>query len=201
MGRGDVSLEFSNQVRREVLVHQQSWNLAIINVLGGVAVLVSYVHGLQSPHARDGALWGSVPAFWRSWYGVSMIAAAIGYFPFTWYFLRHFDPQNSRFAGGLGYSAVTAFYLLVLLPSALWLPLTVRYLAAPSGFLWAAIRLDLMLVAVGSIGLAVAASTVTPSSSTSVWRVAALLGLVFFCLQTVVLDALVWPVFFPQHGE
>jgi hypothetical protein len=28
-------------------------------------------------------------------------------------------------------------------------------------------------------------------------RMAAVVGLVFFCIQTVLLDALVWPAFFP----
>ncbi len=178
-------------------MHRLSWNLALLNVVGGIAVLVSYVHGLQSPHASAGQLWGGVPPAWRAWYGASMVAAALGYFPFTYFFLRHVDPERASFAGGSSYAVIAAFYLLVLLPSALWLPLTVCYLAEPSLALWGVIRIDLFLVALGSLGLVVAAATVEPCSSPA-WRVAALLGLGFFCLQTVVLDAIVWPALFGQ---
>lgn len=175
----------------------KTWNLAVLNFVGGVCVLSSYVYGLGTVHARDGGLWGGVPADWQPAYTISMFAAAIGYFPFTYFFLRSVDPERVRFAGGLGYGAVTACYVLVLFPSSLWLPLTIRMLESPSGFLWALIRIDLALVAIGSLGLTVAAATVQPAPS-PIARGVALIGLAFFCLQTVLLDAIVWPALFPR---
>lgn len=175
----------------------KAWNLALLNFVGGICVLSSYVYGLGTTWARDGSLWGGVPADWQPAYTVSMFAAAAGYFPFTWFFLRGVNPERVRFAAGLGYGAVTAFYVLVLFPSSLWLPLTIRMLESPNAPLWLLIRLVLMLVAVGSLGLALAAATARPVSS-PLTRGLALVGLALFCLQTVVLDAIVWPALFPR---
>lgn len=169
-------------------------NLAILNFVGGICVLSSYVYGAAAPEA--GALWGGVPSNWHGWYTISMLTAALGYFPFTAFFLRNVDLDHGSFAGGFGYRAITSFYALVLFPSSLWLPLTIRMLQSPNTLLWWAIRVDLFLVALGSLGLLVAAATYAPVASRAM-RVAAVVGLVFFCIQTVLLDALVWPAFFP----
>jgi hypothetical protein len=174
----------------------KAWNLAILNFVGGVCVLSSYVYGLATVHARNGALWGGVPADWQPAYTVSMFAAAIGYFPFTYFFLRGANLDRARFAGGFAYGAIAACYALILFPSSLWLPLTIRMLESPSAMLWFLIRVDLALVAIGSLGLVAAAATLQPAPS-AVQRGAALIGLALFCLQTVVLDAIVWPALFP----
>lgn len=175
----------------------KAWNLALLNFVGGVCVLSSYVYGVATVHARNGALWGGVPADWQPAYTMSMFAAAIGYFPFTYFFLRGTDLDRARFAGGLGYSAIATLYALILFPSSLWLPLTIRMLESPSAMLWLLVRLDLALVAIGSLGLVVAAATLHPARSRAM-RAAALIGLALFCLQTVVLDAIVWPALFPR---
>jgi len=177
-------------------MHRKSWNLALLNVLGGIAVLSSYLHGLATESARNGSIWGGIPADWQSFYTVSMIAAAIGYFPFTYFFLRCVDPERSRFAGDRGFDAVLICYALVLIPSALWLPLTLAMLRAPSAALWLAIRVDLALVAVGTLGLLIAAITIRPQPS-ALARSLAIVGLLAFALQTVVLDAVVWPAYYP----
>lgn len=50
--------------------------LLVINVLGGVAVIGSYILGfLTHPESRD-ALWGGVPGWLRPFYGISMILSA-----------------------------------------------------------------------------------------------------------------------------
>ncbi len=175
----------------------KAWNLALLNFVGGICVLSSYIYGLATVHARNGALWGGVPAEWQAGYTISMFAAAIGYFPFTYFFLRGVDYNRAIFAGSLGYGAVAAFYALILFPSSLWLPLTIRMLESPSGWLWFLIRLDLALVAIGSLGLVLAAATLQPVRSGAM-RLAALLGLLLFCIQTVLLDAIIWPAVFPR---
>ena len=81
--------------------------------------------------------------------------------------------------------------------SALWLPLTFAVMEHPSTLLWWAVRVDLLLVGLGSIGLFPALFAFRPGKRDLPFALA-LLGLTFFCLQTVVLDALVWPYFFPK---
>jgi hypothetical protein len=79
----------------------------------------------------------------------------------------------------------------VLIPSALWLPLTRLQIAEPSALVWALVRADLAFVALGSLGLLASVWALGPAAPRG--RALAIAGLVPFCVQTVLLDALVWP--------
>lgn len=173
---------------------QRLW-LLVINVLGGVAVLASYAWGALARPEVMGALWGGVPEAARGLYTLNMFAAAAGYFLFTPYILLRLDPSAARIAGRFGYGSFSLLYSLVLLPSALWLPLTAAMVAQPSALLWWTIRLDLALVGLGSLGLAASLLGLGPDAPPG--RRLALLGLLPFCLQTAILDAVVWPAFYP----
>jgi len=167
-----------------------------INVLGGVAVLGSYAYGLASNPLTRGEVWGGVPDALRPLYTINMFLAAAGYFAFSYFVFFRLDPATTRIAGRLGFGAFPILYALILLPSALWMPLTFEMLEVPSTGLWWAIRLTLAAVGVGSLGLLAALLSVRAPGA--VWaRRAAVLGCAAFVLQTAVLDALVWPAFFP----
>jgi hypothetical protein len=171
-------------------------SLLWLNVLGGIAVLGSYAHGLASNPLTRGALWGEVPEALRPFYTVNMFLAAAGYFAFSAFVFFRLDPARTRIAGGFGFGAFHVLYALILVPSALWLPLTFAMLESPSAWLWLAVRGALALVGIGSLGLMLAIASAKPHDSPSVRRLA-LIGAAFFSLQTAVLDALIWPAFFP----
>jgi hypothetical protein len=124
-----------------------------------------------------------------------MFLAAAGYFLFTPYILFRLDVETTQVFGRFGYGIFHVVYALVLFPSALWLPLTALMGVEPSPALWTAVRIDLGLVALGALGLLAVLFGLGPHAPRG--RGWALLGLVPFALQTVVLDALVWPAFFP----
>ena len=167
--------------------------LIALNVVGGTAVLASYVVGLGAVPGE--ALWGGVPDSIRPLYTVNMFLAAAGYFFFTPFILLRLDPETTRVAGRFGYGIFHILYALVLFPSALWLFLTAHLVEQPGLGAWASVRIDLALVALGALGLL--ASLLSLGSGAPRGRNFAIAGLVPFCLQTVVLDALVWPAFFP----
>jgi hypothetical protein len=169
-------------------------NFAILNALGGVLVLASYGWGAIAASTVMTSLWGGVPEAIRPLYTVNMFLSAAGYFFFAPYILLRVDSDRQDVLGRFGYSLFSKFMMLVLVPSALWLPLTSMMLSHPSPWLWFLIRVDLALVAVGSLGLFVSLWTLRPPRGPG--HVAALAGLVPFCLQTVLLDALVWPAYF-----
>jgi len=177
-------------------MHPAQRSLLWLNVIGGIAVLGSYVHGLASNPLTRGAVWGDVPDVLRPFYTINMLLAAAGYFAFSFYVFRRLDPVRTRIAGGFGFGAFHVLYALILLPSALWLPLTFEMLAAPSAGLWLAIRAVLALVGLGSLGLMLAIASAVPRSAPGARRIA-LVGTAFFSLQTAVLDALIWPAYFP----
>jgi hypothetical protein len=131
------------------------------------------------------AMWGGVPEGIRPLYTGWMFVAAAGYLVFTALFwLREAPPRG-----------VNASYAAVLAGSALWMPLTKWHLdgALPFGLVF----LDLAVVAVGSLFLLRAVAALSPRPPPRA-RAAALAGCAAFCVQTVLLDALVWPSLFPR---
>jgi hypothetical protein len=176
-------------------MHPAKRTLLWINVVGGVAVLGSYAWGIAT-HADPGAVWGGVPEWLKPAYTASMLAAAAGYFLFTGFVLFAVDAERVRIAGRWRFGSINLLYSMILVPSALWMPLTFLMLERPTPLLWVAIRLLLGLVGLGSIGLLIAIASVRPRRPA--WaHLLALVGLVAFCVQTALLDALVWPAYFP----
>jgi hypothetical protein len=165
--------------------------LIFIILLGGAAVLGSYVHGfLTHPDFAD-VLWGGIPENVRQLYTINMLLAAIGYFAFTFFILFRLNPSDTRVFGRFGYGIFNALYAAILIPSALWMPLTVLAIEqANFGLVWM-VRLVLVVGGLASLGLFFALICVEPRHPTWAYRLA-IVGSVFFCIQTVILDALVW---------
>lgn len=165
-------------------MHTRS-SFVILNMIGGTAVLGSYVWGIGLyPELRE-AFWGGVPASLRGLYTVNMFLAAAGYIgAFAFFMLKL--PAHS-------YKRLLLPYVLILFPSALWLPLTVAVLLQPSEWLWWLIRIDLFAVGLGGLLLYPA---VWQTPARPVLKAIIMLGMAFFCLQTAVLDALIWPYYF-----
>lgn len=164
-----------------------------INLLGGTAVIGSYAWGLIAHPGTGSVLWGNIPAGAIPFYVASMILAAIGYLIFTVTLLFGLDPAEVKVNIRAGFRGFQTLYLLILIPSALWMPLTYAMLAAPSELLWFGIRLVLMLVGLGGLGMLSALLSIQPRSRL---LLAAFIGCIFFCIQTVLLDAFIWPSFF-----
>ena len=176
-------------------MHSMKRSLLWLNGVGGAAVLASYVLGLGSSAELGASLWGGVPESARGFYTLNMFLAAAGYFLFTPYILFRLPAEGPLVAGRFGFGLFHLLYALVLVPSALWLPLTAHVIAQPSALAWFAVRVDLALVALGSLGLLASLLALPPGAPRG--RALAVIGLIPFCLQTVLLDAIVWPAFFP----
>lgn len=174
----------------------RTW-FALLNVLGGVAVLGSYVVGLAAHPESAGAIWGGVPDGLRPLYTVCMFLAAGGYFLFSHYVYLRLDADQVEVFGRFGFGAFVAIYAAILVPSALWMPLTFRMVEQPDETLWLAIRVVLSVVGLGSLLLIAAIRSAVPDGGERARRWATI-GAVSFSFQTAVLDALVWLAYFPH---
>ncbi len=178
-------------------MHPQHRTMLWINLLGGLAVLGSYAYELLTHPGQGALLWGKVPAWLRPYYTGSMLAAAVGYFLFTTFFLFNTDPNYLRIAHRFHFSLLNWLYALILIPSAFWMPLTFAMLQRPDNDTWVAIRLVLAVVGLASLGLLASLLFLRPQRPA--WHYwLAVVGSAAFCVQTAVLDAVVWPVFFPK---
>lgn len=184
------------QVSETPVAGREKRNLLLLNVVGGIAVLGSYVHGLTTHPLGGEGVWGGVPESIRPLYTVSMLSATVGYFLFSYFVFFRLDPATTRIGGRFGFGALSWLYGMILIPSALWMPLTYAMLDGPSAALWLSIRLTLAIVGIGSVGLIAALLSVEPRDR-GVARWLAVAGAVAFSFQTAVLDALVWPYYFP----
>jgi hypothetical protein len=169
--------------------------LLIINILGGAAVIGSYVFGLKGQSGGANVLWGGVPNSLRPVYTVSMILSALGFFAFIYFILFRLVPGEVLIGGRFGFSLFYAIFLVILVASAFWMPLTNAYVGNPSTGMWIGIRTVLALVGLGSIALMLALLTLqTKVPVISYWLAVA--GSAYFAFHTAILDAIVWAALF-----
>jgi hypothetical protein len=167
----------------------------IINILGGAAVIGSYIIGFSGQTDAANVLWGGVSTTIRPVYTVSMILSALGYFAFIYFILFRLVPDETVIGGKFGYSIFFIIFPLILIPSAFWMPLTNMYVINPNPGLWISIRSVLALVAIGSIALCIALLTLHgKNSGIAYWLAVA--GSGYFAFHTTVLDAILWAALF-----
>lgn len=168
-----------------------------INVVGGIAVLGSYAFGIMTHYNPGTALWGGVPETVRPVYTANMLLAALGYLAFTYRLLVRTAPEEAQVGRWTGLWPFNVLYVAILVPSALWMPLTFTMVEQPGNLIWAGIRIVLSLVGLASLGLLAALLGLQPRRPRWLhWL--SVVGAVLFCLQTAVLDALVWTAYFPR---
>lgn len=186
-------------------MHRQQRLLAVLILIGGAAVLGSYAWGLLAPAGKGGgaglaaALWGGLPSALLPAYQANMVLATAGFFVYTCFLLLRVDPGSVRIAGRFGFGIFAVLYAGILIPSSLWMPLARAMLRQPGDLLWWAIRGILALVGLSSVGLTAALLALKPREPRRAYWLA-VAGSVPFALQTVILDALLWPAFFPAGG-
>jgi hypothetical protein len=168
--------------------------LLIINLLGGSAVVGSYILGLGGHPAQTEALWGGVPAAIRPIYTVNMFLAATGYLILFFILLLRVDPEQAR-VGSFGFHAFNLLYLLILVPSSLWMSLTFAVAESYTPTRWLAVVLTLVLVGLGSAGMLAAVIALKPRLPGG-WRWASIIGATFLFLQTGILDAILWTIYY-----
>jgi hypothetical protein len=173
----------------------QKWLLLTINVLGGAAVLGSYAYGLRAHPNDTNVLWGGVPVSIRPFYTAGMFLAAAGYFAFLYFILFRLDPGKTSVFHRFGFGIFNILFVAILVPSALWMPLTFAATETASVVLLWIVRLILGVVGLASLTLLAALIQTRPRQPLSTYRLA-LMGCAAFCLQTAVLDMLIWSAYF-----
>jgi hypothetical protein len=169
--------------------------LLIINILGGAAVIGSYIFGLSGQSGGANVLWGGVRENIRPVYTVSMVLSALGYFAFLYYIFFRLEPAQASIFGVSGFTMFYVIFVVILVASAFWMPLTNMYVSNPGMGIWIWIRIVLALVGLASIALLVALLTMQGKvPGVSYWL--AVVGSGYFAFHTAILDAIVWAALF-----
>lgn len=172
--------------------------LLLINIVGGIAVVGGYVLGLRGKTGASDALWGGVPKRIRPVYVVSMLLSAIGYLAVLYLLLFELVPDDVVMGGLSGFAVLYPIFVLILIPSAFWMPLTKRYVDHPGAARWLAVRSVLFIVGLASIALAWALFTLEPNDGDVAYWFATV-GATYFAFHTFLLDALLWAALFRRR--
>jgi len=156
----------------------------ILAILGPCVLLSYYIAAQYNTKGID-ALWGNIPENIKVYYPIGMLVATVGFFPFT--YMTVFKSKIPK--------QYIIPYLLILIPSILWMPLTVYYINHPNEFIWICIRIVLMLVALGAILIYLRMKKEFQADTSFIYKLA-LFGVFGFIGHTLVLDGLLWPYFF-----
>ena len=174
---------------------QKIWFL-VINALGGFAVIASYAAGLISHPNTEELLWGRITPALKSVYLVSMPLAAVGYLLFLYFIFFHIDARTVHIGGFNGFLVLDVIFLVILVFSAFWMPLTFKLIETQSSGWWFSIRL--VLFAVGLASLALLCSLLVIDQKEPAWSYwLAVAGAAMFFIQTGILDSFIWPALFP----
>jgi hypothetical protein len=160
----------------------------------GILVPISYVLGLGN---NADAMWGGVPENIRSLYTVSMIISALGFFIFSTYTFLVVLKEKFILPYSLKKWTIHLGYILILVPSALWIPLVNIMLENPSNLIWVGIRMVLILVALGTLLLLILILK-GKKETNNLFYYGTIIGLTIFFIHTGILDAIIWPSLFPR---
>ena len=168
---------------------KQKTILIIINLIFGSLVLLSYYNGLNKFPNLSAKLWGGVPLKLQPIIICSMFMSAFGYLLFTYNFLVNID-ANKVFLKKFNYYHLNIIYLLLLIPSMLWINLTFKYMNSGNMIDWMVVILMLFSVAISSIIILLFTINTQKLNSFYVF------GAALFAFHTVFFDAILWIIFF-----
>ena len=176
-------------------MHTQQWILLAIMAVGGAAVIGSYIQGFATHPGGAATLWGGVTGGLRILNYVTMLLAALGFFAFRYWLFFQLNPDQVQIVGRFGFWLYYVIFLVILISSALWMPLTFAYLNNPTTIGWVSVRLVLALVGIGSLALLWAIIVTSPRGADIAYWLA-IGGAAAFSLQTAVMDMFIWPALF-----
>ena len=171
--------------------------LGLINLVLGSMVLLSYHNGVNSLKAAGkdpNILWGGVPAILQPMIVVFMFLGALGYFFFTYNFLFNVS-TDQLFFKRFSYWSLHLLYLLVFIPSMLWIGQTIKYIDTGTMVDWALVVTMLLTVAMASIFLFLFTIDLRVEKNTFMY-LASVIGAAVFTFHTLFLDGLIWISFF-----
>jgi hypothetical protein len=170
----------------------------VINILGGLAVIGSYVQGIITHPGMTNELWGKIPSAIKSFNYFIMPMAVVGYLAFAYYIFFHVDSGKLIVANTFGFEIINVIFFIILIPSAFWMPLTFQVIENPTAGPWWAVRTVLFLVGLASLALII--TLLNSNVREPAWAYwLAVAGSILFFIQTGINDAFIWAANFP-HG-
>ena len=168
----------------------------LVNIIGGAIVVGGYAFGIGNFPEHRNSLWGGVSTSWRQAIVVSMLIAAAGYLMFC--YMAVFRDGATHFGSGwlLGNHSITILTAVFLLSAACWMPFLLTYIISGSNLWWILTVLVLWITAFALIILCLVVANYDGVAFSTTEKIVALAGLSAITFHCLVMDAILWVVFF-----
>ncbi|MBI72684.1 MAG: hypothetical protein CMG61_04525 [Candidatus Marinimicrobia bacterium] len=173
----------------------QKKQFLLINLILGTILLFSYYNGVNQNPEIASQLWGGVPAILIPYIISSMFLGAFGYFFFTYYLAFKVEHKSLKVFKKFKFSIFNIIYILILLPSSLWMDLSINYISTQNILFWILAVAGLYTVGLSSVFLLLCLINIKPKKKSLLYRVS-IIGCCFFTFHTMFLDGLLWTIFF-----
>ena len=181
----------------EELLVTTLYAFGLVNILGGIAVLGSYIWGLSSYPEHRETLWGGISGAWRWVFFVSMMLAAVGYLTFAYYEFFRSGAKAYQENGILGPYTVSIICAVFLCASTVWMPSTLAYINTHQ-VQWWLVALSSLWVTAASLFLLLIALLLAGDYESSRYYYLAVGGIAYILFHCTVFDAVVWAIRFPR---
>ena len=182
-------------IKRNIFLTMQKYLFIIINIILGSFLLFTYYRGVTNNPDIAPKLWGGVPPYLTSYIVGFMFIGAIGYFFFTYYLTFKINHETVLFFNRYNFSYIIILYLLILIPSCVWIDLSLLYIKSGNPLIWKLIVIVLYTVGLSSIMLLIALLNINPNNGSILYKLA-IYGCACFSFHTMFLDGLLWTIFF-----
>ena len=143
----------------------------LINLILGSLLLFSYYNGVNRNPEIASQLWGGVPPVLIPYIVSSMFLGAFGYFFFTYYLAFKLEHSSVKVFKKFRFSIFNIIYLLILLPSCLWMDLSIIYISTQNSLFWILAVVGLYTVGLSSVLLLLCLINIKPKKKSLLYRV------------------------------
>ena len=168
----------------------------LVNVIGGISVLGTYVIGITLfPEHRDD-LWGGVQGKLRNVFVFSMLIAAAGYLTFAYVSIF----QEGISSDKIGVADRSFLIILIsgifLFSASLWMPTLLAYILSDNNLWWIGSITSLWVTAISLLGLSVIVGFSPIFGLSSISKYLSLIGLVYITFHCLIIDGFIWVLLF-----
>ena len=169
---------------------------ALVNIVGGVAVVGGYAWCLGTYPEHREALWGGVQGNLRSIFAFSMFLAASGYLTFCYVIIFQGGAIVLGKDSAMGANTVMILVIVFLTSAALWMPSSIAYVRSGEIVWWSVCVISLWVTALSLLVMTGVTAAAGTGGISAISKYASVAGLAYITIHCLTLDAIVWTVMF-----
>ncbi|MFL2763846.1 MAG: hypothetical protein ACJ0A6_02400 [Dehalococcoidia bacterium] len=169
----------------------------LINLIGGIFVIGSYILGFNSELEDKLALWGGITGKTRQLFTISMLLSATGYLTFLFYMIFKGGLDNNDNPTFIGLNIFLILSVIFLLSASIWMPATVKFLETSLNYWWVITVIVLWITAISLMTMLITL-IYTNNLEHNISLNLATIGIGYITFHCLVLDAIIWVFKFPK---